>query len=155
MSLLLTLKTFSTVFGIKRISCDWSLSVHPENIRKPFIFFRFSGGIERDDWHKMDQSAVFNLHCAKKWSFPLTIFSVNVTKSAISCAVLSSWVNYPNDIYLFRVNNGNTRTIWKIYLKLKIKISEQRYWHYFGVFIVNFKHILYIVLEFLIVTLDK
>ena len=30
----------------------WSFSIHPENTRKSLIFL-FSGGIERDQWHKM------------------------------------------------------------------------------------------------------
>ena len=34
------------------ISCHWSFSITHENIRKS-LFFMFSGGIERDQWHEM------------------------------------------------------------------------------------------------------
>ena len=43
----------------------------------------------------------------------------------------------PAAIYLFKVNNGNTRTMCEICSKLTINISKQCYWHRFGVFIVN------------------
>ena len=34
-------------------------------------------------------------------------------------------VNAPADIYLFKVNNGNTRTMYKICLKLTMKTLER------------------------------
>ena len=34
------------------ISCRLSLSISPENIRKPEVFL-FSGGMERDLWHEV------------------------------------------------------------------------------------------------------
>ena len=39
---------------ILTISCYWSLSIPPENIRKPDVFLMFSGVVERDHWYKMD-----------------------------------------------------------------------------------------------------
>ena len=35
------------------ISCLWSLSIPPEEIRKPEFFWCFQGRIERDQWHEM------------------------------------------------------------------------------------------------------
>ena len=43
-----------------------------------------------------------------------------------------------NDIYLLKVNNGNTRTMWENCSKLSIKTPEQSHWCRSGVFIVNF-----------------
>ena len=47
-------------------------------------------------------------------------------------------------IYLFKVNNENTRTKCEI-----------RYWRHSGIFIVNFEHILHFVLVFLMLSLNK
>ena len=47
----------------------------------------------------------------------------------------------PADIYLFKVKNGDSRTICEICSKLIIKITERRYWPHPGVFIFNFEQI--------------
>ena len=52
----------------------------------------------------------------------------------------------PADIYLLKVNNRNTSTRCEICLKLTIKTAERRHWRRSGVFIVNFKHIIQLVL---------
>ena len=52
-------------------------------------------------------------------------------------------------IYLFNVNNRNSRTMCEICLKLTIK------WRRSGVFIANFEQISRIVLVFLLLTLNK
>ena len=62
---------------------------------------------------------------------------------------------FPVGIYLFHVNNRNTRTMCEICSKLIIKTPEQRHWRRFGVFIVNFEQILRIVLVFLLLTRNK
>ena len=54
---------------------------------------------------------------------------------------------YPTNIYLFKVNNGNTRKKCEICSKLTIKTPEQRR---SGVFIVNFEHISQLFLVFLL-----
>ena len=46
----------------------------------------------------------------------------------------------PAAIYLFKVNNRNTRARCKICPKLTIKSPEQYQWCRSGVFIVNFEH---------------
>ena len=61
----------------------------------------------------------------------------------------------PAGIYLFKVNNRNTRTRCEIYSKLTINTPERRQWRRSGVFIVNFEHISHLVLVFLLLTLNK
>ena len=53
------------------------------------------------------------------------------------------------NIYLFKVNNGNTRRRCKICSKLTIKDPKRRQWHRSSIFIVNFEHILHLFLVFL------
>ena len=56
-------------------------------------------------------------------------------------------------IYLLKVNNRNTRTRCKICSKLTIKLPERR--RRSGNFIVNFEHILHLVLVFLLLTYNN
>ena len=58
----------------------------------------------------------------------------------------------PVGIYLFKVNNRNSRARWEICSKLTIKTPEQRQWRRSGVFIVNFEHISHLGLVFLLLT---
>ena len=58
-------------------------------------------------------------------------------------------------IYLFKVNNRNTRTSCEICSKLKIKTPERSHWRRSGVFIVEFEHISHLVLVFLLLTLSR
>ena len=58
-------------------------------------------------------------------------------------------------IYLFKVNNRNTRTRCEICSKLTINTPERRHWRRSGVFIVNFEHISHLVLVFLLLTLSR
>ena len=60
----------------------------------------------------------------------------------------------PASIYLLKFNNRNTRTRCEICSKLTIKTPERRHWRRSGVFIVNFEHILHLVLVFLLLTLN-
>ena len=48
---------------------------------------------------------------------------------------------YAAHIHLFKVNNGNSRTICEICSKLTIRTLERRHGHCPGVFIVTFEHI--------------
>ena len=59
--------------------------------------------------------------------------------------VVSQGRKIPAGIYLLKVNNRNTRTRCQICSKLTIKIPD--------IFIVNFEHILRLVLVFLLLTL--
>ena len=59
----------------------------------------------------------------------------------------------PAGNYKFKVNNKSTRTRCEICSKLTVKTPKQRRCRS-GVFIVNFKHISYFVLVFLLLTLN-
>ena len=54
-----------------------------------------------------------------------------------------------------KVNNKNSRARCEMCLKLTIKTLERRHWRRSGVFIVNFEHILHLVLVFLLLTLSR
>ena len=56
--------------------------------------------------------------------------------------------NFPAGNYMFKVNNKNTRTRYKICSKLTIKTPERRQWRHSGVFSVNFEHTSHFVLVF-------
>ena len=59
---------------------------------------------------------------------------------------LNSWVeNMIVSIYLFKINNGNTRTMCEIYSELTIKTTKQREWFHSGVFIISFDQISHII----------
>ena len=64
-------------------------------------------------------------------------------------------MNNPANVYLFKVNNRNTRKRCEIGSKLTIKISEWRHWRCSDVFIVNFEHISNFFEVFLLSTLNK
>ena len=51
------------------------------------------------------------------------------------------WDTSVVNIYLFKVNNRNTRKRFELCSKLAIKIPERRQWRHSGVFVVNFEHI--------------
>ena len=55
---------------------------------------------------------------------------------------------------LLKVNNRNTRNKTEICSELIIKTPERHYWCLSGVFIVNFEHISYLVILFLLLTLS-
>ena len=56
---------------------------------------------------------------------------------------------------MFKVSNRNTRTWCEICSKLTINTPERRHWRRSGVFIVNFEHILHLVLVLLFLTLSR
>ena len=58
--------------------------------------------------------------------------------------------DFPASIYLFKVNNKNTKKGCKICSKLT-KTPERRHWRRSHVFIVNFEHIS----QLFLLTLDK
>ena len=59
------------------------------------------------------------------------------------------------DIYLFRVSNGNSGTIFEICSELTIKKAERHQWRHSGVFIVSFEHISYIAMMLPLLALSK
>ena len=62
---------------------------------------------------------------------------------------------YLTGIYLFKVNNENTRILCEICSELTIKTPERRQWRRSTVFIVNFEQISHILLTFLLLNLNK
>ena len=79
-------------------------------------------------------------------------YQFNYPWKAISS--LHATLNAAN-IYLFKVNNRNTRKRCEIYSKFTIKTPERHRWRHSGVFINNFEHILHLFLVFLWLTLNK
>ena len=70
------------------------------------------------------------------------------------CSVQLSVFNYfsthfPTNIYLFKVNNRNSRKRYEIYSKLTIKTTERRYWRRSGV-LINFEHISHVSSVFIV-----
>ena len=68
---------------------------------------------------------------------------------------LGSLSGFPAEIYLFKVNNVNTRTMCEIFSKLTIKTSERRHWRRSAFFIVNFEQISHTALVCPLLTCDK
>ena len=69
----------------------------------------------------------------------------NVRATSLDVSVLFS---HSVGIYLFKVDNGNTKTIGKSCSKLTIKTPERCHWCHSGVFIVKFEQISHLVLMF-------
>ena len=79
--------------------------------------------------------------------FVLIVFKVNNGKTKTKKF-------FPASIYLFNVNNRNSRKRYEICSKLTTKKSQWRRCRS-GVFIINFEHISHLFLEFLLLTLNK
>ena len=74
---------------------------------------------------------------------------MNLTVIKKSLHVWKKTLNQAN-IYLFKVNNRNTRKRYEICSKLTIKTPERRHWRSSCVYIVNFEHISHLYLVFLL-----
>ena len=61
---------------------------------------------------------------------------------------------YQVGIYLLKVNDRNTKTRYEICSKVRIKTPERCQWRRSGIFILNFEGISYLVLVFLLLTLN-
>ena len=79
-------------------------------------------------------------------------YSAHSISSTLDLWLLSSLV--PVDIYVFKVNSGNSRIRCEICSKLAIRAPERRH-RRSGVFIVNSEHISHLVLVFLLLTLSR
>ena len=64
-------------------------------------------------------------------------------------------IDFPANIYFFKVNDRNTRKRCKICSKLNIKTPERRWWNHSSVFIASFGHNSHLFLVFLLLTLNK
>ena len=76
-------------------------------------------------------------------------FDLKITQVILTLSLSTS-----AGIYLFKVNNRNTRKRCEISSKLTMKTLEQPQWRRSGAFIVYFEHISHLVLVFLLLTLD-
>ena len=79
----------------------------------------------------------------------ICFFSVNICITSSATTAL----NYLAGIYLLNVHNRNIKTRCEICSKLTIKTPERRPWCSSGVFFVNIKHVLHLVLVILLLTL--
>ena len=122
----------------------WRLC-YPEAFCPFFIFDKItvetSNGVT---WFAIDLNLTF------LFSRVQTVLNSSFTLSIPSCCI-------PASIYLFRVVSRNTRTMYKIYVKLTIKTPVRRPCQYrrSGVFVVNSEHISHIVLVFFLLILNQ
>ena len=99
-----------------------------------------------------------------RWALLLQSNRLNGTMSTLAFRLKSVWwvgklnseVIRPNPvgINMVRVNNKNTNTMCEICSKLTLKKPERRQWRRSGVFIVNFEHILHLVIVLLLLSLN-
>ena len=98
--------------------------------------------------------------CSFRIIFNITIRTVTSGKSPRCKSGFASAYCYPANIYLFKVNNRNTRKRCEICSKLIIKIPERRHWPLSGVFVLVFLMLTLNIfntfsLMFLLLTLNK
>ena len=87
-----------------------------------------------------------------EWFLRLSWWLMLPQKYSVEFPWLIGCTSDPTGNYLFKVNNGNTRTMCEIWSELTIKTPELRQWRRFVVFFVNFEHISHIVLVFSLLT---
>ena len=88
-----------------------------------------------------------------KWTFS-TMISRMKKYFDISTDVMCKLYSHPAGIYLFKVNNRNTRTRCEIYPELTIKTPERRQWRRSGVSIVNFELLSHLALVVLLLIMN-
>ena len=103
------------------ISCHWSLFIPPENITKSLVFWCFQGlskeisgrkYFNNKIWKILSWNKKWNQKLYKKWSFPLRISSVNVTKTARKCGFGHIYWRNPLQKTSFFVQWNYFRTIF-------------------------------------------
>ena len=113
-----------------------------------------------NDWKL---NTIKNLLCLRTCKKISSSFCIVIYFKDIPLYKLLSWDNifklqntikFPAGTCLLKLNNGNTRTRCEIFSKLAIKIPERRQWRHSDVFIFNFEHISYLILAFLLLTLN-
>ena len=83
---------------------------------------------------------MFYLHLGRKFrAEDMSVSDLFTDDELFDILVISSIKIFSVAIYLFKVNDGNTRTRCEICSKLTIKTPERRHWHHSVVFIVNFE----------------
>ena len=84
----------------------------------------------------------------------ILVFYGKLANIEIDGKIGTKWVN-PLNIYLFKLNNGNTGKKCEIRSELTIETPEQRHWRRSGFYIVNFEYISHHFLLLLLMTLNK
>ena len=80
--------------------------------------------------------------------------SSRLVKTCFKSSRNDKMIFFSADIYLLKLNNRNTGTICELSSNLTIKALEQGHWRSSGVFIVNFEHVSYHFLVFLLLSLN-
>ena len=99
----------------------------------------------------MRQCTQTNLHLACSFPAACNFMTFSWTPGAKGLIHLYYNRNNPAGIYLLKVSKRNTRARCEICSKLTIKIPERRH----CIIIVNFEHILHLVLVFILLTLSR
>ena len=110
----------------------------PWKHKKNFGFLMFPGSIEVKYWLKMSYQNVsykclttyptFSIIAFLTPTLSSKTFSGNLTlpQKILECSVRP----FAAGIYLFKISNGNTRTMCKIWSKFTIKTPERRHWNF-------------------------
>ena len=115
----------------------------------PCLFFWMTG--KKENIRKsLQYFEVFLLIC-KKW-FCYVHFAISRKKKVI-LQLNSNCI--PDDNYMFKVNNKNTKTRCEICSKLTIKTSEWGHWCCSDLINNNFEHTSHLLLVFLLLTLSR
>ena len=129
--------------------CCWAIWYHFYNLKS----------VKKYPWRSVTFSKVEATACnftksnTPPWVFFKFLSCTNSKKSRKASYITFIYQYYTKaTIYLFQVN---TRKRCKICSKLSIKTSERRHYRRSGVFIINFEHISYLFLVFLLLTLNK
>ena len=82
------------------------------------------------------------------FSFRATFFNSLSSSLTKRLNTVKASITLKNSTYLFQVNTGNTRTLYKICSKLTIKTPVRCYWYCSGYFIAKFEQISTLILCF-------
>ena len=99
-----------------------------------------------DSHHKISQKFDYVKLSLRKSFCLLSLSTITFLTNILRCLL---------NIYLFKVNNRNTRKRWEICSSLPIKALERSQWRRSGVFFVNFENISHLYVVFLLLTLNR
>ena len=135
---------------MKSISYCWQVwfSLYEMGVKKGSIFFRVHAlEVQRSFQVNLDVHVFFHLFTDRSWHtfyqwynlfhrFELsgklfwseltTVFSCFGRIKVQNVSLRNNYILFPTGIYLFKINNRNSRTICKICSKLAIKTTERR-----------------------------
>ena len=83
----------------------------------------------------------FHKKCSSLWKRSVSYFVVSQEKPE-KHSFTSYWIlPFPENIYLLKVSNRNSRTWCEVYSTSTIKTPKRRHWSYFVVFVINLEQI--------------